>query len=630
MKVFALLFSFLVFSFNFCLADNSSLGGGNQQGEAIRLEPIVVTPYKVAISSFQSPASVEEISVEEAESKGISGLADSLKNIPSVNYSITGGLGGISGISIRGAETRHTQVMYDEIKLYDPIVTSSYFYAYNYMSLDNLEKIEVAKGPYSSLYGSDSIGGTIRLLPRKGKGKPTASFTQEIGSYQTYREKLSLQGEVNKLNYSLAVSRKDVNDFYAAKYKDGNYETDPFHNFNAALRLDYSLTDNLEIGLISDYTYAKYEYDASGGADDNDNYAYFHQGIGGVSLKHQLSDIFSHKINFGYTKTYRKGWEDENTHNWYEGKTYQAKWQGDYQVCDFNKIIFGFDYLREAGESRYDSIFGTTLTPKQTANTKGYYIQNIFTPLDNLFFSASFRLEDHSQFDTHNTFNISGSYIFKPTNTKIKASFGEGFKAPSIYQLYDGSSDNSNLNPEESESYDLGFEQKVGDLLIVGSTYFHTHIKNLIEWTPDFPGAWTGEYDNIGKARIWGLENFLKYNFNDNTNLKLSYTYMDTEDKSDGSRLLRRPDNKVTLGFDTLIKKLNISSEISYVGNRIDYPGTVKLKSYILGNISFNYQVNDNLNTFLRFENILDDDYELVEGYQTPEFSWYLGAKYTF
>jgi vitamin B12 transporter len=630
MKVFALFFSFLVFSFNFCLADNPPLEGENQQGEAIRLEPIVVTPYKVAISSFQSPASVEEILVEEADSKGVSGLADSLKNIPSVSYSITGGLGGTSGISIRGAEVRHTQVMYDEIKLYDPIVTSSYFYAYNYMSLDNLEKIEVAKGPYSSLYGSDSIGGTIRLLPRKGKGKPTASFTQEIGSYQTYREKLSLQGEVDKLNYSLAVSRKDVNDFYAGKYKEGNYETDPFSSLNAALRLDYSLSDNLEVGLISDYTYAKYEYDASGGTDDNDNYAYFYQGLGGISLRHQLADSFSHKLNFGYTRTYRKSWEDEDTHAWYNGKTYQAKWQGNYQVCDFDKVIFGFDYLREAGESRYDSVFGVTLTPNQTANTKGYYIQNIFTPLDNLFLSASFRLEDHSQFDTHNTFSVSGSYIFEPTNTKIKASFGEGFKAPSIYQLYDSSSGNSSLNPEKSESYDLGFEQKVGDLLIVGSTYFHTHIKNLIEWTPDFPGAWTGEYDNIGKARIWGLENFLKYNFNDNSNLKLSYTYMDTEDKSDGSRLLRRPDNKVVISFNTLINKLKISSDLSYVGNRIDYPGTVKLKSYILGNLSFNYQVNDNLNTFLRFENILDDDYELVEGYQTPEFSWYLGAKYTF
>ncbi len=634
-KVLVLFFSFLVVSFNFCLADDLRLGGGNPQEKAISLEEIVVTPYKIGIGSQQSPASVEEISVEDTNSKGVSGLADSLKNIPSLSYSITGGLGGTSGISIRGAETYHTQVMYDEIKLYDPISTSAYFYAYNYMSLDNLEKIEVAKGPHSSLYGSNSIGGTIRLLPKKGKGKPTISFTQEIGSYQTYREKLFFQGEIDKLNYSLSVSREDVNNFYAGKYKDGNHEADPFSNSNAALRLDYALSDNLELGLISDYTYAKYEYDGWGGTDDNDNYAYFYQGIGGINLKHQLNDVFSHKASLGYTRTYRKGWEDENTHYWYRGKTYQAKWQGNYQVCDFDKIIFGFDYLREAGGSRYDYFFlapQTSPNPKKTANTKGYYIQNIFTPFDNLFLSASFRLEDHSQFNSHSTFSVSGSYLFEPTNTRIKGSFGEGFRAPSLYQLYNPdpfAQGNPGLSPEESESYEVGIEQGIGDDLIFGTTYFHTQIKSLI----DVVGS---EYQNVGKARIWGVENFLKYDFNKNSRLKLAYTYLNTEDKADGNRLLRRPENKVTLGFNTLINKLKISSEVSYVGNRIDSvyvgwtPTDVKLKSYILGNLAFNYQLNDNLNTFLRFENILDYDYELVDGYQTPEFSWYLGAKYTF
>ncbi|MCF7870303.1 MAG: TonB-dependent receptor [Candidatus Omnitrophica bacterium] len=617
MKVFLSIFSFLIFSFNLCLADNSYRAGENQQEGTIRLKEIVVTPYKVAIGSFQSPASVDEILVKEADLKGVSGLADSLKNIPSVSYSITGGLGGTSGISIRGAETRHTQLMYDEIKLYDPIVTASYFYAYNYMSLDNLERIEVAKGPYSSLYGSDSIGGTIRLLPRKGKGKPTVSFTQEIGSYQTYREKLSFQGEADKLNYSLAISRKDVNDFYAGKYKDGNHETDPFSNLNAALRLDYSLSDNLEVGLISDYTYAKYDYDDSSPVVDANNYARFYQGVSGLNLEHQISDVFLQKITFGYTRTHRKDYPESGDVRWYDGNTYQAKWQADLDIIPENKIIFGFDYLRERGESIY--------TSRQTANTKGYYIENLFNPWKNLLFSASYRREEHSQFGSENIVSFSGSYFIDETGTKLKSSFGQGFKVPSIYQLYDSFSGNSDLTPERSRSFEVGIEQYIRKNLKFGTTYFQTNIKNLIEY--DY-GAW--KYKNVGKARIWGLENFLKYNFDDNTHLNLSYTYMDTEDKSDGSRLLRRPNNKVTLGFDTLINKLKISSDLSYVGNRIDYPGTVKLKSYILGNLSFNYQVNDNLNTFLRFENILDDDYELVEGYQTPEFSWYLGAKYTF
>jgi vitamin B12 transporter len=622
MKVFALFFSFLIFSFDFCLADNSPLGGGNQQEEVVRLEEIVVTPYKAAVSSFQSPASVETIFTKEANSKGVFGLKEAIKDLSSLSFKSSGIEGGDTSFFIRGAKSDHTQVLLDGVRLFDPQSTSGYFYAYGYMSLDNLEKIEVTKGPYSTLYGSDSIGGTINLITKKGQGKPSLSYTQEFGSYQTYREKLSSQGEIQKLAYSFSVSRKDVNHAYSGKYKDGNHETDPYHGLNSSLRLDYSLSQNTDIGLIANYTYAKYEYDGWAGVDDNDNYAYFYQGIGAINLKQKVNNNFSHKTTLGYTRSYRKYWESSSASGWYDGINYQAQWQGDYKIVESDRIVFGFDYLKEKGNDYSYS----TRNPKQTANTKGYYLENIFTPFDNLFLSASFRLEDHSQFDIHNTFSVSGSYTFKPTNTKIKASFGEGFKAPSLYQLYNGTYGNPNLDPEESESWEAGLEQEIGKALTLGSTYFHTQIKDML----DTVGIWPNlEYQNVGKARIWGIENFLNYNFNKNTKLNVCYTYLNTKDKSDGTRLLYRPENKVLVKFETKIKKLKICPSISYVGNRI-VSSTVKLKSYILADISFNYQVNDNLNTFLRFENILDDDYELVEGYQTPEFSWYLGAKYTF
>ncbi len=601
--------------------------------EAIELEGIVVTPYRIGVSVSQDPSSTDVISAEGLNDKGVFTLTDAIKGIPSVSYSTSGGVGGITGVFIRGADSEHTQVLLDGIKLYDPIVTAAYFYGYTYMSLDNLETIEVSKGPYSSLYGSDSIGGTVSLITRKGQGKPTLSYTQEFGSYQTYREKLSSQGEIDKLSYSLSVSRADVNGFYSSKYKDGNHEKDPYYNLNSSLRLDYILTNDIDVGLLVDYTYAKYEYDANSGippylpTDDGDNYAYFYQGVGGINLKHQLSDRFSYKAIFGYTRTYRKDWQSATTHGWNNGKTYQAKWQGDYQLCDFDQIVFGFDYLRELGESRRDSAFGISLGPKTTANTKGYYIENIFTPIDNLFLAASFRLEDHSQFNRHNTFSLSGSYSIEGTGTKLKGSFGEGFKAPSLYQLFNGSYGNENLNPEESESYEAGFEQELGEYLILGSTYFHTHIKNSIEWVST--GLWAGEYKNTGKARIYGIESFAEYLLGDNTTLTVAYAHMDTEKLSDGTRLTRRPNSKVTCKIKTAFKKLDISANVSYVGNRMD-SSNVKLKSYILGGVDFNYKVNDKLNTFLRFENILSDDYELANGYQTPKFSWYLGAKYTF
>jgi len=589
-------------------------------GEVIDLEKIVITPYKVGVSVSQNPSSTDVILVEELNAKGIFSLTNAIKNIPSLSCKSSGLFTIDSSVFIRGANSYHTQVILDDIKIYDPMHVTANFSAFNVMSLDNVKRVEVLKGPYSSLYGSAAIGGTISLFTRKGEGKPAASYTQEFGSYQTSREILESQGKINKLAYSFAVSRLDVRDFYAGKYKDGNYETDPYENFNTSLRLDYEIGENLDIGLLADYTYAMYQNDGWGGADTDNDRTHFYQRIGGVNLEHFFTDLFSYKVNLAYTRTYRKGWEVSSGDFWYDGKTYQIKWKGDYELFDFDKIIFGFDYLREKGED----FAWSTRDPKQTAHTKGYYIENIFTPMDNLFFAASLRIEDHSTFEWHETFSLSGSYVIEQTHSKIKGSFGEGFRAPSLYELYNGLYGNINLKPEESESYEVGFEQKLGDSFTFGSTYFRTQFTNLVESDPV-----TRKQINAGKARIYGIESIVEYLLNDNIKLSVEHSHMDTKKNVDGSRLTHRPNNKLTAKVKTKFDKLEFNAEVSYVGNRKS-SATVKLKSYILGNISLNYQHNDKLNTFLRFENILDDDYELVSGYQTPKFSWYLGAKYTF
>jgi vitamin B12 transporter len=316
----------------------------------------------------------------------------------------------------------------------------------------------------------------------------------------------------------------------------------------------------------------------------------------------------------GYTRIYRKDWQSASSNTFFNGVTYQSKWQGNYNLTNFYKMIFGFDYLREQGESTYDA--------KRMTHTKGYYLENILNPLENLFISAAYRFEDHSRFHNHGLFNVSLSYYIAKTKTKIKGSFGEGFHAPSLFQLFSPTYGNLNLNPEESESYETGFEQTLWRDISFGSTYFHTHLSNLIDFV-------NNKYTNGGKIRIYGVENFFKYLVSDNTSLTISYTHMDTKKLVDGTRLTRRPNNKVTCEFKTtLLEWLNIHYDISYIGNRTD--GSNKLKSYILTNIALNYMLNDKIDVFLRFENIMDRDYELVKGYQTPKFSWYLGAKFTF
>ncbi|MDD5618393.1 MAG: TonB-dependent receptor [Candidatus Omnitrophica bacterium] len=595
----------------------------------VYLEKIVVTPYKTGVSGKLNPSSVDVITDEEAENKGATSVTEALRDLTSISYATSGGVAGDTGVFIRGAGSNHTQFLFNGIKLYDPIVTSAYFYGSNYMSLDNIERVEVLKGPYSSLYGSDSIGGTISLISRKGTGEPKFSYLQEAGSYGTFREQLSSDGKIDKLAYSFAASRKDINSFYSAKRKDGNPERDPYHNLNSSIRLDYDINDDVSTGFVGDYTYTKYEYDAASWTtglpvDDDDNYAHFYQGIAGFNLKQRIGDLFSHKINLGYTRIYRTGWEDNTNDFWYDGNTYQLKWQGDYSVCDWDKIITGFDYIREEGESFWSPSY---ITPKHSANSKGYYIENIFTPVDNFFLSGSYRIEDHSTFQKHDTFNLAASYNIESTKTKLKSSLGTGFKAPSLYQLFDSASGNRNLSPEESESYEVGFEQKVGTLFTFGSTFFNTRIKNLIEYIGVWPSA---SYQNSGKAIIYGSEHFAQYTINDTTTLKINFTHMRPL-KSDGTPLLRRPKRKLGCSIHSVINKLTVDTGVSYVGSRIDGTSNqFKLSPYVLANLSLEYAINKNWKVFSHLDNILNYDYELIEGYQTPKFSCYVGAKIDF
>ncbi|MFA5311191.1 MAG: TonB-dependent receptor [Candidatus Omnitrophota bacterium] len=589
------------------------------------MEKIVVTPYFTTISAKENPSATAVINVEDKESIGKFGFIDAIKGSQGVDYAVTGGLGGESAVFIRGADSYHTQLMLDGIRIYDPVNTQGYFASYNYLSLDNLDKIEISRGPFSSLYGSQSIGGSINMITRKGSGKPTFSYLQEFGSYDTYREKIASQGRLGKLAYSLGVSRVDVRSFYSAKYKNGNHERDPFGNTNTSLRIDYELNDNFEVGISHRYSYAKYNYDGGWSVplDDFDNTARSHQNIGSFYLNNRINDFLSHKFTYGVVDVQRKGWEGDCDY-WYRGKSNQYKYILDYKPIKFYNALIGYEYIGDRGESYWS---GYDKDPKHRANSKGVFLQNILRPIDNLFVSFIIREENHSTFGNNTTYGVSASYLVVPTKTKLKASAGTGFRAPSLYELFSADSGNRKLNPEESKSFDIGFEQSIfEDSFSFGVTFFRNNIQNKIDWKST--GLYTGEYDNVGEAKIYGVENFAEYKFNDIITLKLTYDYLYTQNESNKSRLARRPENKISLFLISEIGRLIIAPEVFYVGNRID--GSNKLKSYVLVNLGLNYKISDNCEIFGRVENILNYDYQIVYGYETPKASVYGGIKLSF
>jgi len=277
---------------------------------------------------------------------------------------------------------------------------------------------------------------------------------------------------------------------------------------------------------------------------------------------------------------------------------------------------------------------GESVFPEKSANIKGAYIQDKIALYESFFATLGIRVDDHSSFGSETTYRIAPAYLFKKTGTKIKATYGTGFKAPSLYQLYapataSGPIGNEDLKPEKSKGWDVGIEQYLfQDRLTLGATYFRNDFENLIDFD------WTKGYINIAKARTEGAEIFASVRPAEDLTIRASYTYTDTEDKETGEKFLRRPLHKGSLNLNYLfLKKGNVNVDIIYVGKRDDwdpYPKRGKVGDYTLVNLAASYDITKKIQLFGRVDNLFDRDYEEVKGYGTAGVSFFGGAKVSF
>jgi len=251
------------------------------------------------------------------------------------------------------------------------------------------------------------------------------------------------------------------------------------------------------------------------------------------------------------------------------------------------------------------------------------------------------RIDDHDRFGSDTNYKVSSAWLIEKTRTKFKGSWGTGFKAPSLYQLYAPANPawwflggNSDLSPEKSESYDIGLEQKIwGDRVSFEITYFHNEFDDMIDYYVD-PITWQGTYKNIAKAETQGMEVAISVEPIEGLKIGANYTYTDTEDKTTGLELLRRPEDKFRFNINySFIGKGNVNLGLIYVGRRQDYDANlnrITQPSYTKVDLATTYDLTEYLQIFGRIENLFDKDYQEVHGYVTPGISFYGGVKATF
>jgi vitamin B12 transporter len=575
-------------------------------------------------------------------------VLEALREIPAIFVAQNGGMGEASSVFLRGANSEHTLVLLDGVELNDPI-NPSRSADLAHLFLANVDRLEILRGPQGPLYGSDALGGVVNIIPVRGQGRPRLTLTTSGGTYGTFTGQAALSGSAKTVDYSFGLSRYQTGGISAADAAlTGNSESDGYENWTVSGRVGIAIHKNLELDFTGHAILAKTEIDNFGGPYGDDPNS--SQDYRSFYFKGQMRGLFwqnrweqrlavaladSHRSHSNGPDAFHPLASEEGL---YKGRMLTLDWQNNFFLHASHTLTAGLEYSREQGESDYvtkDS-WGlyTSSFPSQEADVVGLYLQDSIRLADRLFAAAGLRFDHHSRTGGALTYRLAPAYIFKSTQTKIRASIGSGFKSPSLYQLYApgtvfGPIGNSGLRPERSLGWDAGVEQPFFDgRARAALTYFHNDFRDLIDFSV------IQGYVNIGRAETRGVEVEFSARPWEALSFSLVYTGLKAREEVQGTPLLRRPESMASVRLSyILLTRWTAAVSFDYVGSRkdVDYNAwpalTVTLPAYSLLNGVLSYEAARYAELFVRLDNILDERYEMVYGYGTLGFSTQVGVR---
>jgi vitamin B12 transporter len=576
------------------------------------LPQIVVTPNRAPTDATKTGSRVETVSREEIEEKAQPLVIDYLDRLPGISISTPGGPGGEGSLSVRGAPRRYVKTLYNGIDISDP-TSPQVQTSYQYLLSSGIDTIEVLKGSQSTLYGSDAIAGVIGLSTL-GEVEPgvTHLLQGEGGSFGTARGSYGLRAANDDAKAAINIAGFRTDGISAAA---AGTERDGYENVTFDAAGEYRLNDVVSVFGSLLYIDAEAEFDDSFPVQDNFTALNLSRQVGGRAgvnvdlldgrFRNQFS-VQAFDIDREIAGTFFDGT--------YDGTRRKLDYLGGYDVNDWLTLQFGADYERQD-----ITVPGT----EADFSLAGGWFQTVLTPTEPLVLTAAVRQDEHSAFGGHTTWRGTGSYEFFETGTRLHSSIGTGFRAPSLNELYGPFGANPALQPETSLSFDLGVEQRLlDDSLIADVTFFHLDIDNLI--------AFTTGYANVpGRSRQQGVEASVLYEVNPSLTLGGAYTYTSTRD-ANGSRNVRVPRHEIGLSAAYRpAEKWTISADAKIAVDTVD-SGAFELDDYVLVNAKVAYQATESTEFYVRAENLLDQDYQTVRGYNTPGLAAFAGFKSRF
>lgn len=580
-------------------------------------DEIIVEGLRLPATLSESGTSVSIITSDEIEQRGYAFAVDALANAAGVTVNQNGSFGGLATVRIRGASSDQTLVLLDGVPIGDPTAVGG-GYDFSIFDAAEIERIEILKGPQSTLWGSDAIGGVVNIISKRPDRGFSGRLFAEGGSFDTARGGISTSGAGDLGDLRLSISGITSDGISKADEDNGNPERDRYEGLTFAGRGGINLPAGIRLEANARHNSGRTDIDGFAPPNfalgDTNDTSQTEQFTGAVTLKAPLfNDKVQNLAMVGYTDIVRTG----------NFGGFRARDEGDRLIFRYQATITPVENHRIAVGAEHE---------ENNANNQDTSITGLFglyevQPIERLTISAGVRYDDHSKFGDETTAKAAISWRALD-NLTVRGSWGEGFKAPTIFQLtqsFGALPANDQLQPETSEAFDVGFDFSPIAQANLSVTYFNRDTENLIIFAPSF------RYENLEATKAQGFEVSADFALTPSISIAADYAYIDAEDATTGDRQIRIPRHSgdIVLSYDDA-GPINASAIVRYNGAETEGQFGTDVDAWVRVDLAGSYELSPSLELYGRIENLFDEDYQQISGFGTPGLSGYAGVRLSF
>jgi vitamin B12 transporter len=626
-----------------------------QQPDTARIAPVVVTATRMPLSLSSNPATVSVITGEELRLRGVTSVAAALQTLPGLTFTQNGSFGATTSLFLRGGETKYVKVLVDGVPMNDPGGAMDF----SALTTDNVERIEVVRGPASVLYGADAVTGVIQIFTRRGRGAPRMVVSARGGSYSSDDVDGSALGAFSTGDYSLGLAHHDTKGIYAFN--------NAYRNTVGSSGVHLSIDPRTDLRFSLRYNDGQYNYPTDGGGTPVDSNA--RQSTERTTLSAELGRSFTNRFDARLTLTSETSAggaddrQDTPQSGGFESVDRTRRRGGDLRAnfvpVDGTTLTGGIAIEQQDERTESQSVFGTSFqsTSVFTAARRntGYYAQALTSIADRAFVTAGMRHDDNEAFGQFDTYRVGASWKML-SGTQLRASTGTAFREPSFAENFSTGfvTGNPDLKPEHSAMWEAGIRQTfLDDRVSIGLTHFDQTFRDMIDYTGSSK-ACGSSYCNVARATSKGRELEASYRATPHLSLDANFTHLETRvinpgfDTTSGGlyhrgeQLIRRPTTSWNLGGAFTGSYGNLDVRVIHVGERADrdfrpFPAVAVVDpAYTRADLGATLPLGRFDNRFtgaeltLHVENLFDTDYQSVFNFLSPRRTVLAGARVTF